>query len=161
MKPLAIAAAIALIAAPAVAQNMTQISATKGGKSCVGCNLFQADFSNLEMKGRNFSSARIRQANLSLATMNRTNFSGADLRDVDAFGGVFSSSNFAGANMENSTWVGAFLEGSNFRGANLAGANFSGAELVRASGLTQAQLNAACGDQATTLPAGMTIPACR
>jgi uncharacterized protein YjbI with pentapeptide repeats len=93
--------------------------------------------------------------------MNRTNFSGADLRDADGFGGVFSSSNFSGANMENSTWVGAFLEGSNFRGANLAGANFSGAELARASGLTQAQLNGACGDQATTLPAGLNIPACR
>jgi len=56
--------------------------------------------------------------------------------------------------------VGAFLQGANFRNADLTGANFSGAELDRAGGLTQSQLNKACGDQATTLPAGLSIPAC-
>lgn len=161
MKPLAVAAALALMAAPAIAQNVSQISSTKGGGSCPGCNLFQADFTNLEMRGRNFKGARLRQSNLSLATMNGSNFSGADLRDVDAFGGLFTGSNFAGANMANSSWVGTYLGSSQFRGANLAGANFSGAEMDRASGLTQAQLDQACGDQATTLPAGLRVPACR
>jgi uncharacterized protein YjbI with pentapeptide repeats len=45
-------------------------------------------------------------------------------------------------------------------GAVLTGANFSGAELQDALGLTQAQLNEACGDATTQLPAGMTIPRC-
>jgi uncharacterized protein YjbI with pentapeptide repeats len=161
MKLLAAAAALALMAAPAIAQNAGQISASRGGASCPGCNLFQADFSNLEMRGRNFNGARLRQSNLSLAVMNGSNFSGADLRDVDAFGGVFSGSNFSGANLENSSWVGAYLGSSRFRGANLAGANFSGAEMDHASGLTQAQLDQACGDQATTLPGGLRIPLCR
>ena len=161
MKPLAIAAVIALVAAPAVAQNAGQISSARGGSSCPGCNLFQADFSSLEMRARNFNRARLRQANLSLATMNRTNFAGADLRDVDAFGGLFSGSNFAGADLTNSTWVGAYLGYSQFRGANLSGANFSGAELDNASGLTQRQLDQACGDEATTLPGGLRIPVCR
>ena len=162
MKPLAAVAVLAaLIAVPAMAQNMSQISSARGGASCPGCNLFQADFANLEMKGRDFHGARLRQSNLTLSVMNRTNFSGADLRDADGFGGVFSSSNFAGANLENSTWVGAYLGHSNFSGANLAGANFSGAELEGARGLTQAQLGRACGDAATTLPAGLSLPACR
>ena len=161
MKPFALAAALALIALPAAAQNAGQIASARAGASCAGCNLFQADFSGVEMSGKTFAGARLRQSNLSLATLNRANFSGADLRDVEAFGGVFSSANFSGANLSNSTWVGAFLEGSNFRGANLSGANFSGAEMARASGLTQAQLNAACGDQATTLPGGLSVPACR
>ena len=160
MKPLAAAAVLALIAAPAIAQNVTQISAARGGASCPGCNLFQADFSNLEMPGRNFSGARLRQSNLSLATMTRSNFSGADLRDVDGFGGLFTGSNFAGADLTNSTWVGTYLQGANFHGANLSGANFSGAELDRVRGLTQAQLNRACGDEATMLPAGLSIPRC-
>ena len=161
MKPLAFAAALALLAGPALAQNAGQIASARAGKSCAGCNLFQVDFTRAELRGKNFAGARLRQADLSLAVMNRSNFAGADLRDVTAFGGVFSSSNFAGANLTNSSWVGTFLQGSNFKGANLTGANFSGAELDRARGLTQAQLNAACGDQATTLPGGLSIPVCR
>ena len=161
MKPLAVAAVIALIAAPALAQNAGQISSTRGGASCPGCNLFQADFSGLEMPGRNFKGARLRQSNLSLATMSRSNFSGADLRDVDAFGGLFTGSNFSGADLTNSTWVGAYLGSSSLRGANLSGANFSGAEMDRVTGLSQRQLDQACGDEATTLPGGLRIPVCR
>lgn len=162
MKSLAALAAFALLATafPAEAQNAGQIARVRGGTSCAGCNLFQADLSRLDANGLNLSGARIRQANLSLATMNRTRFSNADLRDVDAFGGVFSSSNFNGANLTNSSWVGAYLEGSSFSGATLMGANFSGAQMARATGLTQRQLNTACGDAATSLPGRLTIPAC-
>lgn len=161
MKRLFLAAAIALAASPVLAQSADQIASARAGASCPGCNLFQADFSNVEMRGKSFARARLRQSNLNLATMNRTNFTGADLRDVDGFGGVFSSSNFAGADLTNSSWVGAFLEGANFRGAKLSGANFSGAEMDRAVGLTQAQLSGACGDAATSLPSGLSLPACR
>jgi len=92
--------------------------------------------------------------------MNRTRFSNSDLRDVEAYGGVFSSSNFNSADLTNASFVGAYLEGASFAGANLTGTNFSGAQLNRATGLTQAQLNRACGDEATTLPASLRIPAC-
>ena len=47
------------------------------------------------------------------------------------------------------------------RGATLAGANVSGAEMDRAVGLTQAQLNRACGDADTRLPRGLSVPRCR
>jgi uncharacterized protein YjbI with pentapeptide repeats len=155
------AAVLTLLASPALAQNAGQIASAKAGASCAGCNLFQADLAGVEVQGRNFSRARLRQSDLTLAVMGRTNLSGADLRDVDAYAGVFSSSNFSGADLTNSSWVGAHFGGANLRGAKLMGANFSGAELAGASGLTQAQLNAACGDAETTLPGGMRIPACR
>lgn len=151
----------ALAAAPALAQDAGQIARVRGGASCPRCNLFQADLSNRTLKGLNLSGSRLRQADLSLSIMNRTSFAGADLRDVNAFGGVFSSASFAGANLTNSTWVGAYLQGANFRRATLTGANLSGAEMDRAVGLTQSQLNSACGDEATTLPTGLRIPACR
>lgn len=161
MKRLILAAtAFALIAAPALAQNAGQIARVRGGGSCSGCNLFQGDFSGLEARGLNLSGARLRQADLSLAVMNRTRFSSADLRDVEAYGGVFSSSNFNRADLTNASFVGAYLEGSSFAGATLTGANFSGAQLARATGLTQGQLNRACGDAATTLPGSLRIPAC-
>ncbi len=159
-----IAAVIALsllVAAPAMAQNAGQIASARRGASCPGCNLFQADFGGLELRGRNFSRARLRQADLSLVVANRTSFAGADMRDVNAYGGVFSSASFAGANLTNATFVGTYLQGANFRGAVLSGVNFSGAEMDHAVGLTQGQLNGACGDEATTLPRGLRIPACR
>lgn len=161
MKRIAAVVALSLlVAGPALAQNAGQIESARRGASCPGCNLFQADFGGLELKGRNFSRARLRQADLSLSVMNRTSFAGADLRDVNAYGGVFSSASFVGANMTNATFVGTYLQGANFRGAVLTGVNFSGAEMDRAVGLTQGQLNGACGDQATTLPRGLRIRAC-
>ncbi len=161
MKSLALLAFAALaVALPAQAQNAGQIARVRGGASCPGCNLFQGDFSGIEARGLNLTGARIRQADLSLATLNRARFSRADLRDVEAYGGVFSGASFVGADLTNSSWVGAYLEAADFSGATLSGANFSGAQLARARGLTQRQLNTACGDASTTLPARLSIPAC-
>ena len=160
MKRLILAAALFVSATPAVAQNAGQIARVRGGASCAGCNLFQAALSGLEARGLNLARARLRQADLSLTVMNRTRFSNADLRDVDAYGGVFSGSSFTGANMTNASFVGAQLDGAAFSGATLTGVNFSGASLRRATGLTQARLNQACGDQATRLPGGLSIPRC-
>lgn len=163
MKPIKtalVALALSLSAMPALAQNAGQIARVRGGASCAGCNLFQADLNGLEKSGLNLSGSRLRQADLSLSVMNRTRFSNADLRDVEAYGGVFSGSNFSGANLTNASFVGAYLEGAAFSGATLTGANFSGAQLARATGLTQGRLNQACGDDATVLPPGLRIPAC-
>jgi uncharacterized protein YjbI with pentapeptide repeats len=93
--------------------------------------------------------------------MNRTRFSDADLRDVEAYGGVFSGSHFSGADLTNASFVGAHLDGSSFSGANLSGVNFSGASMRGATGLTQGRLDQACGDEATLLPGGLSIPRCQ
>ena len=168
MKPFTVATAAAIafaalaIAAtsPALAQNAGQIEHARSGASCPHCNLFQADFSNLEMKDRDFAGARLRQADFSAAVMNHTSFAGGDLRDLNAYGAVLSGASFAGANLTNASFVGAYLQGANFRGANLSGVNFSGAEMERAVGITQRQLDAACGDGATSLPRGLRLRPC-
>ncbi|MBV9510956.1 MAG: pentapeptide repeat-containing protein [Caulobacteraceae bacterium] len=160
MKPLALALIVSLAAAPALAQNAAQIGQVQNGASCPRCNLFQADFGNKVLKGRNLAGARIRQADMSLSVLNYSNMSHADLRDVNGYGALFTGVNFTGADMTNATFVGAYLQGADFRGAKLAGVNFSGAEMDKAVGLTQRQLNAACGDEKTTLPARLHLPAC-
>ena len=162
MRPLAVAGFLLALAAalPAQAQNAGQVGRSRAGASCPGCNLFQADFNGLQMRARNFSHARLRQADLSLTVMHRTTFAGADLRDVEAYGGVFTGTDFAGANLTNASFVGSYLQGANFRGAILDGTNFSGAEMDRATGLTQGQLNRACGDRATLLPPGLRLRPC-
>ena len=149
-----------MMTAPASAQNAGQIAKAKHGASCPGCNLFQADFAGLEVTGLNFTGARLRQSDLSLSVMNRTSFRQTDLRDVNAYGAVFSSSNFSGADLTHASFVGTYLQGANLAGARLDGTNFSGAEMGRAQGLRQGQLDHACGDAQTQLPAGMRIPHC-
>jgi uncharacterized protein YjbI with pentapeptide repeats len=165
MKPLALFAAAALstlaLAGPVLAQNAGQIERVRRGADCPKCNLFQADLSGLTLKAKNLAGARLRQADLSLAVMGRTRFTGGDLRDVNAYGGVFGGASFARADLTQASFVGTYLQGANFAGANLSGANFSGAEMDRAAGLTQSQLNRACGDETTRLPRGLSIPGCR
>jgi uncharacterized protein YjbI with pentapeptide repeats len=159
--PAVVAAAFAAtVALPAMAQNVGQIDHARTGASCPGCNLFQADFGGARLEGRDYARARLRQADLSASVMNHTSFARGDLRDVNAYGAVFSSADFAGADLTNASFVGAYLQGSNFVGANLSGVNFSGAEMDHARGLTQRQLQAACGDDTTTLPPGLRIRRC-
>lgn len=132
----------------------------RAGASCAGCDLFQINLAYQSVVGRNFAGARIRQSDFSLATADRTRFGGANLSLTNFFGARLSSADLSNTNLEGATFVGAYLGGARFNGAVLTGANFSGAELAGAVGLTQAQLNTACGDATTTLPQGMTVPAC-
>jgi uncharacterized protein YjbI with pentapeptide repeats len=158
---LILAAVLSLIAGPAWAQNAGQIARVQRGASCPRCNLFQADLSNLKLKGRDYSGARLRQATLTAAVLSRSRLVKADLRDVDAYGAVFAGSDLHGADLSHATFVGAYLEGADLSNARLEGANFAGAEMKRARGLTQAQLDRACGDSTTQLPPGLHISACR
>lgn len=160
MRTVIAALAVLALASPALAQNASQIARAAGGSSCPGCNLFQAEFNGLQATGLDFSGARLRQADLSLTVLNRARFNRADLRDVNAYGGVFSSASFSGANLTNAGFVGTYLRGANFSGATLTGADFSGADLTGARGLSQAQLDRACGDATTALPSGLHIPPC-
>lgn len=154
-------AAVALFTAPAIAQNAGQISKVKAGKSCAGCNLFQADLAYGDLGGLNLSGTRLRQSNLSLGTFSNINFSGANLSIANLFGARFNQCNFAKSNLGNVTAVGAYFGSSNLSGANLTNANLSGADLSLVRGLRQSQLNRACGDGSTRLPAGLTITRCR
>ncbi len=154
-------AAMALLAAPAIAQNASQISKVKAGKSCAGCNLFQADLAYSDLGGLNLSGARLRQSDLSLGTFTNINFSGANLSIANLFGARFNRGNFTKANLSNAVAVGAYFGASNLSGANLTSANLSGADLSLVRGLRQSQLNQACGDGSTRLPAGLTVSRCR
>ena len=161
-------ALVALITTPALAEPYApepvriQIAAAvrAGRQDCSACDLFQADLSYLDIRGRNFSGTRLRQADLELAEADRANFAHADMSVLNGFGARFTGANFAGANLADANLVGAYFAGANFTGARLDRAVLAGAELAGARGLTQAQISLACGDRATTLPTGMTIRSC-
>lgn len=132
----------------------------RGGASCAGCDLFQIDLSYQNIAGRDFSGARIRQSDLSLATADRTRFRGANMSLINLFGARLSGADLTDANLSHATLVGAYLGGARMSGAVMTGSNLSGAELDGAIGLSQEQLNQACGDATTTLPTGLTIAHC-
>ncbi|MEZ6023475.1 MAG: pentapeptide repeat-containing protein [Hyphomonadaceae bacterium] len=132
----------------------------RGGASCANCDLFQIDMAYQVATGRDFSGSRIRQADFTIAIVDRSNFSGANLSLTNLFGARGVRANFSNANLDGAQLVGAHFGGARFEGARMAGANLSGAELAEAVGLTQEQLNTACGDATTTLPAGLTVPTC-
>jgi uncharacterized protein YjbI with pentapeptide repeats len=161
MKPVALALILSLAAAPALAQNAAQIAKVQDGGSCPRCNLFQADLGNKVLRSRNLAGARLRQSDMSLSVLNNSNMSHADLRDINGYGALFIGVNFQDADLTNATLVGSDLEGANFRGAKLTGVNLAGAEMDKAIGLTQRQLDAACGDEKTQLPKALHVPACK
>ncbi|SLN77198.1 pentapeptide repeat-containing protein [Oceanibacterium hippocampi] len=81
---------------------------------------------------------------------------GADLRDADLSGARLDFANLARTRLD-----GATLRGATLTGTNLAGARLAGADLSEVTGLEDAVLAGACGDEATRLPPGLRLPDCR
>jgi len=82
---------------------------------------------------------------LVLMCMSYADFRGASFRNAD----------LAGANLAH-----AKLDNADFSGATLSITSFKGTDLRNARGLTQKQLDAACGDADTQAPTGMHVKIC-
>jgi uncharacterized protein YjbI with pentapeptide repeats len=132
----------------------------KGEAACSGCDLFQVDLSYKDLEGRDLTGARLRQADLSLSTFDGSNFTGANMSIANAFGIRAEKSDFTGVNFESAVLVGGWFGHSKFDGATFNNANLSGSDFSTATGLTQVQLNTACGDAETRLPKGLVVPNC-
>jgi uncharacterized protein YjbI with pentapeptide repeats len=163
-------AAIGAMSLTAFAQTPDQNEASRkataerlvmGAKTCANCDLFQVDLSYEELEARNLTGARLRQADLSLSTFDNSKFAGANMSVVNAFGIRAEHADFSDVNFEDAVLVGGSFNGAKFNNANFAKANLSGSDLSTATGLTQAQLNVACGDAETRLPKGLVLPACK
>ena len=89
--------------------------------------------------------ANLRGVDLKKADLSRAHFAGADLTDA--------SFNFA--NVARTHFTGAKLDGVNMKGAYTYLMRIEGTDLSNTQGLTQDQLDIACGDDATGLPAGL------
>lgn len=84
---------------------------------------------------------------------------GADLVGKDLTRATLRASTLRGAYLIGANLTKADLRLVDFIGADLRGADLSGADLTGAFFLTQAQVDAAVGDEATRLPASVTRPA--
>ena len=71
------------------------------------------------------------------------------------FAASFAKILLSGANLAH-----ADLDGADFTGADLSITSIKGTDLTRTIGLTQKQLDQACGDTDTKVPAGFTVKTC-
>ena len=145
------AAALAFLAFPVRAANPPADPAAvarimAGQRDCPHCVLAGADLTNQCVKGGNLTGADFDGTRLVLACMSKANFKDASFRGAD----------LSGANLANSD-----LDGADFSGAVLNITSFKGTDLTHALGLTQAQLDAACGDARTRAPVGLTVRQCK
>lgn len=112
---------------------------------CPGCNLQGADLRNTCVKAKNLTGADFDGANAVLMCMSFANFSNATFRGTD-----LSAANLAHADLDGADLTGAVMDITSIKGT----------DLTRTKGLTQKQLDAACGDAQTRVPAGMTVHRC-
>ena len=156
-----IAGTFAALTPFAAAQSQADISKALAGETCIDCNLFQAEMSYSQIRNVSFAGSRLRQADMTLATMDGVSFNRTNLSIANLYGGRFTGSSFKNADLSRAILVGGSFDGANFDGATLIDANISGAEMSKSRGLTQSQLNSACGDEYTELPTGLSVQQCR
>ena len=116
-----------------------------GHHDCYRCQLAGADLTNTCVKGGNLEGADFDGANAVLMCMSYADFRGATFRGTD----------LAGANLAH-----AKLDDADFTNADLSITSFKGTDLSHAKGLTQPQLDKACGDAATKPPQGLSVKTC-
>jgi uncharacterized protein YjbI with pentapeptide repeats len=137
----------ALCGAPALAADAAAVAKIHGGiVDCVGCDLRGADLTNTCVKAHDLHGANFDGANATLMCMSFADFRGASFRGTE-----LSGANLAGAKMD----------GADLTGAKTAITSFLGTDLRRVKGLTQKQLDAACGDAKTLLPPGLRVHTCQ
>ncbi len=138
-------------------------------------NMQEAILKNATLTRANLVGARLRKANLEKAGLTKAIVRLADLQEANLREANLLEADFGGANLQGVKLSGAELKNANFNSANLqqadlreakmAGVNLSraklqGADLRRVIGLTQGQLDEACGSEETRLPDGLTIEPC-
>ena len=140
MRILAAALLLALAgfpAAPTLAANPAAVAKIHGGiVDCVGCNLSGADLTNTCVKEHDLHGANFDGANATLMCMSFSNFT-------------------------NTSFRGTELSGANMAGAKTSITSFLGTDLTKVKGLTQKQLDVACGDAKTKLPPGLRVHTCK
>lgn len=138
-------------------QRADLISANLQGADLISANLPGADLAGANLQRANLQGADLQSANLQGAKLIFANLQGADLAGANLQGADLISANLQGARLDL-----ANLEGAKFRGlfGFVPVTNFAGADLTGARGLTQQQLDEACGDGETKLPPGLTIEPC-
>ena len=133
-------------AGPGLKADPQAVARLEGGiVDCPSCQLQGANLFNTCVKAKNLRGANFEGANATLMCMSFADFRGASFRGTE----------LSGANM-----AGAKMDGADLTGAKTSITSFLGTDLRKVKGLTQVQLDVACGDTKTRLPPGLHIHHC-
>lgn len=134
-----------------------------------------ADLSDADLRGAVLHRADLTDADLSDAKLMEANLQETDLSCARLGGANLTNAYLFGANLTNASLSGggsvvtpchvgagstskANLRGADLTEANLSEADLHGVDLSTAKGVTQAQLDSACADEDTIVPAGLRRP---
>ena len=148
--------------------NLTEAKLVRA--SLAGAKANKADFSKVEGYRTNFSGVTAEGASFRSAELQRADFGDAVLTGADFEKAELGRAHFDGAQLGDNSFVFANLARAELGTAKIAGqldftqaymflTRIEGADLSGAKGLVQGQIDIACGDAATKLPAGLTPPA--
>ncbi|WP_230172063.1 pentapeptide repeat-containing protein [Rhizobium sp. CECT 9324] len=121
---------------------------------------YRTDFSQLDALGAVFSGAELQRSIFTQAKLGDADFTKADLGRSQFDGADVGGSRFSLANLARADFRGAaFGKPVDFDRAFFFLTRIEGVDLTGATGLTQWQVDMACGDAQTMLPAGLNKPA--
>jgi uncharacterized protein YjbI with pentapeptide repeats len=146
-------------------EKATLIRAALSGSDATGANFsrveaYRTSFAKMIAKGANFGSAELERADFSGADLEGANFNKSELGravfdDALLTGTSFQFANLSRVELSKARYAGPI----DFTGAFLYLTRIEGIDLSAAKGLTQAQIDQACGNEDTVLPPGLTMPA--
>jgi hypothetical protein len=114
-------------------------------RHCSSCTLRGADLSDTCLKAGYDKGTNSSRADAVLLCKSYSDFRNASFRGAD-----LSGANLAHAN----------LDGADVTGAAMSTTSFDGTDLTHVKGLSQTQLDHACGDSGTRVPAGLNVHRC-
>ena len=137
-----------------------KIGIDRGGVLLRGADLRGAWLEDIDLRR-----VRLEGADLRGARLDRADLRGASLKGADLRGALLARADLRGVWLQGNDPDTGALQGTDLRWARLEGsdlmaARLEGTDLSQTFGLTQRQLDFACGDQHTRLPDGFTVPTC-
>ncbi|MFB9951994.1 pentapeptide repeat-containing protein [Rhizobium puerariae] len=117
---------------------------------------YRAGFQGVRANGSSFLAAELQRADFSEAELKAANFRKADLSRAIFDRAIITGVSFAYANLSRADLTTAIFDGPiDFQNAFLFQTRIEGMDLSAATGLDQHQLDMACGNALTRLPAGL------
>jgi hypothetical protein len=129
------------------------------GAQLQGARLGWAQLQGARLGWAELQGANLLKAELQGASLQKAELQGAHLEEAQLQGAHLEGAQLQGAFLGAAQLQGVYLKGAQLQGANQEGILLRGVSVGAAKNLTQEQLNGACVDEHTTLPAGLTRPA--
>ncbi len=120
---------------------------------------YRAEFPGIDARGASFVSAEMQRANFTGAQLEGTDFTKAELGRAIFYKAKLGNTSFATTNLSRATFHNTQVVGPvDFTNAFLFLTRIEAVDLSQAVGLKQDQVDLACGDDKTKLPAGISVP---